>query len=188
MRRLIAEAAALDRFITDRGWAGCIIGGVANLRWGEPRLTRDVDATVFAGFGEEEPYIDALLTAYQSRIPDAAAFARENRVVLVVSDDGIPLDVALGGLPFEQEMIGRATRAEMAPGVFVRTVSAEDLVVLKAFAARDRDWVDIAGVAARQGPALDWEAVFARLEPLVGLKEDPEILTRLRAVQDRERR
>jgi len=188
VKRLIAQAAALDRFISDRGWSGCIIGGVANLRWGEPRLTRDVDATVFAGFGGEQLYIDTLLAAYHPRIPDAAAFALENRVVLLVSDDGIPLDIALGGLPFEREMIGRATRAELAPGVFVRTVSAEDLIVLKAFAARDRDWVDIAGVAARQGPGLDWEAVFARLEPLVELKEDPDILVRLRALRARESR
>ena len=186
MRQLVAQAAALDRFIADRGWAGCIIGGVANLRWGEPRLTRDVDATIITGFGGEGPYIHALLEAFRPRIPDAAAFASENRVVLLESADGIPMDVALGGLPFEIEMVARATREELAPGMFVRTVTAEDLVVLKAFAARDRDWVDIAGIAARQGPALDWDAVFARLQPLVELKEAPEILARLRAVQEAE--
>ncbi|NUQ11539.1 MAG: hypothetical protein HUU26_04300 [Gemmatimonadaceae bacterium] len=65
---------------------------------------------------------------------------------------------------------------------------AEDLVVLKAFAARDRDWVDIAGIAARQGPTLDWDAIFARLQPLVELKEAPEILARLRSVRAEERR
>ena len=96
MRQLVAQAAALDRFIADRGWAGCIIGGVANLRWGEPRLTRDVDATIITGFGGEGPYIHALLEAFRPRIPDAAAFASENRVVLLESADGIPMDVALG--------------------------------------------------------------------------------------------
>ncbi len=183
MRRLVAQAAALDRFITERGWSGCIIGGMANLRWGEPRLTRDVDATIITGFGGEAPYIEALLQEFRPRIADAARFAMENRVVLLLSEDGIPLDIALGGLPFEEEMVARATSVELAPGVFVRTVSAEDLVVLKAFADRDRDWVDIAGIAARQGPALDWDAVVARLGPLVELKEAPEILSKLTAVR-----
>lgn len=184
MRRLVAQAAALDRFITERGGSGCIIGGMANLRWGEPRLTRDVHATIITGFGGEAPYIDALLEAFRPRVPDAARFAIESRVVLLQSEEGIPLDIALGGLPFEEEMVARATRAELAPGVFVRTVSAEDLVVLKAFANRDRDWVDIAGIAAQQGPALDWDAVVARLGPLVALKEDPEILSRLAALRE----
>lgn len=184
MRPLVALAATLDRFIVDRGWSGCIIGGVANLRWGEPRLTRDVDATIVTGFGTEAPYIEAMLAEFRPRIPDAAAFARENRVLLLESPEGIPLDIALGGLPFEEEVVARATRAELAPGIFVRTVSAEDLVVLKAFADRDRDWVDIAGITARQGPALDWHAILTRLRPLVELKEAPEILARLRAVQD----
>lgn len=183
MKRLVAQAAALDRFITERGWSGCIIGGVANLRWGEPRLTRDVDATIITGFGGEAPYIATLLEAFRPRIPDAARFAIENRVVLLESEEGIPLDIALGGLPFEEEMVARATSAELAPGVYVRTVSAEDLVVLKGFAARDRDWVDIAGIVARQGPALDWEAVLSRLRPLVELKEAPEILSRLAAMR-----
>lgn len=177
-------AAALDRFIADRAWSGCIIGGVANLRWGEPRLTRDVDATIVTGFGTEAPYIEAMLTAFRPRIPNAVAFARENRVLLLESPEGVPLDVALGGLPYEEEMVARATHAELAPGIFVRTVSAEDLVVLKAFADRDRDWVDIAGIIARQGPALDWSAIVTRLRPLVELKEAPEILLRLHAARD----
>lgn len=183
MNDLVALAAELDQFIADRGWSGCIIGGIANLRWGEPRLTRDVDATIVTGFGNEARFIRVLLDRFPSRIPDAAAFAQVNRVLLLASDAGIPIDIALGGLPFEEEMVGRATRAELAPNIFVRTVSAEDFVVLKAFAARDRDWLDIAGVAARQRDSLDWEAILVRLQPLVELKEEPEILVRLRAVR-----
>jgi hypothetical protein len=186
MRPLVAQAAALDQFITERGWSGCIIGGIANLRWGEPRLTRDVDATIVTGFGTEAPFIAELLNTFRPRIADAAAFAEVHRVVLLLSESGIPLDIALGGLPFEEEMVARATSAELAPGLFMRTVSAEDLVVLKAFADRDRDWIDIAGIAARQGRALDWHAIHQRLGPLVELKDAPEILTRLAAVRRRE--
>jgi hypothetical protein len=71
---------------------------------------------------------------------------------------------------------------EYVPGIALKTVSAEDLVVLKAFANRDRDWIDIAGIATRQ-PSLDWPATFARLAPLVELKGQPEIVAHLARVQ-----
>ena len=57
--------------------------------------------------------------------------------------------------------------------------SAEDLLVLKAFADRPKDWVDVDGVIIRQAGKLDWRYVFAHLAPLAELKEAPEIVTRL---------
>jgi hypothetical protein len=68
VRHLVEHAAALDRSINDCGWSGCIIGGVAILRWGEPRLTRDVDATIATGFGREDEFIVPLLEAFRPRI------------------------------------------------------------------------------------------------------------------------
>lgn len=183
MRPIIEQASALDRFIEANGWKGCIIGGVATLRWGEVRFTRDVDATVFTGFQDEERYVRVILTAFAPRIAEAAAFALANRVVLAVGAQGVPMDISLGALPFEEEMIARATRAEMAPGLFVRTLAAEDLIVTKAFAARPHDWADVAGIVLRQGNALDWPSIFDRLRPLAELKEAPELLTKLEQVR-----
>lgn len=61
----------------------------------------------------------------------------------------------------------------------IRTCSAEDLVVLKAFASRPQDWIDIKGVLVRQGAKLNRSLVLEELEPLVELKEEPEILVQL---------
>jgi hypothetical protein len=36
-------AAELDGFLKIRGWQYCFIGGVANQRWGQPRITVGVD-------------------------------------------------------------------------------------------------------------------------------------------------
>ena len=55
-----------------QGWRFCFIGGLAIQRWGEPRVTKDVDLTLLTGFGGEQPYIDALLQRYAARIGDAA--------------------------------------------------------------------------------------------------------------------
>lgn len=40
-------------------------------------------------------------------------------------------------------------------GLTIDVASAEDLMLLKLRAGRDQDFVDVVGVAARQGPALD---------------------------------
>jgi hypothetical protein len=50
--------------------------------------------------------------------------------------------------------------------VGIRTCSAEDLIVYKAFADRPRDWIDVEGVLLRQQGRLDLELVFAELTPL----------------------
>ena len=63
-------------------------------RWGEPRLTQDVDVTLLTGFGAEESYIDALLARYQGRRPDAKAFALQYRVLLLRSPKNIGIDIA----------------------------------------------------------------------------------------------
>ena len=58
----------------------------------------------------------------------------------------------------------------------IRTCSAEDLVVLKAFANRPQDWVDVQRVIIRQGKKLNRDLILEELNPLVELKEEPEIL------------
>src|SRR5205823_13018923 len=60
-------------------------------------------------FGGEEPFIEELLTKFVARIEDAANFARSRRVLLLRSHSGVGIDIALGGLPFEEEVVGRST-------------------------------------------------------------------------------
>jgi hypothetical protein len=58
------EAARRLQDFCDQGWRSCFIGDIAVQRWGEPRVTRDVDLTVLAGFGSEDRFIAPLLAAY----------------------------------------------------------------------------------------------------------------------------
>jgi hypothetical protein len=180
--------AALDvqRFCQARRWRHCVIGALAAQRWGEPRLTQDVDATVLSGFGPEAAFVDALLAQYRGRIPDARDFALRHRVVLIESASGIPIDLSLGGVPFEERVIERASSWDIGEGEALVTCSAEDLVVLKAFAGRDKDWLDIAGVITRQGAALDVSLLIGELQPLLELKEDVRPMDRLRALLERD--
>jgi hypothetical protein len=176
-------AADLQRRCEERGWRFCLIGGLALQRWGEPRETIDVDVTLLTGFGREEEFVRALLGWYAARVPDPLAFAVANRVVLLQAASGVGIDVALGGMPFEESAVARATPYEFAPGIFLVTASAEDLIVMKAFAARPKDWVDVQGIVIRQGERLDWDYIEHHLRPLVVLKEEPEILGNLARIR-----
>ena len=159
--------------------------GLAAIRWGEPRFTRDVDLTVVTTASNEEKVIDQLLTSpYRSRIAEGGDFARRNGVLLLQANNGIPLDVVLGRLPFERDMAARSSLFECAPGCELRTCSAEDLAVQKLFAFRERDRLDVRSLAVRQRDNLDWAAVEANLRPLVELKEQPEIMEFFRHLRD----
>lgn len=182
MTDLVTVASELQKICEEQNWKFCFIGGFALQFWGELRITRDVDLTLFAGFGDEESFIDFLLQNFKSRIADAKNFALRNRVILLESENAIGIDVSLGAFPFEEAMVERADYQEYLPGIKIRICSPEDLIVSKAFAARDKDWFDIKSILIRQ-QKLDWNYIFEQLEPLVELKEEPEILTKLRKLK-----
>jgi hypothetical protein len=179
MTRLVRLAAELQSLLDSQSWKNCLIGGLVLQRWGEPRLTKDVDLTVLTGFGGEESVVDLLLARFAGRRPDTREFALQYRVLLIQSADGIGMDVALGALPFEERAMERASDFEFLPDCRLRTCSAEDFVVMKAFANRERDWLDVETVLIRQGLQLNWKQIMAELEPLSELKESPAIPERL---------
>lgn len=169
---LFAAAADVQSFCSAQGWKSAVIGGVAVQRWGEPRQTRDVDLTILTGLGGEERFIDPILAHYRGRISHGREFAIEHRVVLVETASGVPMDISLAALPFEARLIERATAFHVESLETLTTCSAEDLIVLKAFAGRVQDWLDVEGVIVRQGVRLDRTLVLEELRPLLELKED----------------
>ena len=179
MNEVIRAAAELQAVCQSQGWQFCFIGGLALQRWGEPRETVDADLTLLTGFGGEDPFIEILLQHFEGRIPDAAQFARERRVLLLRSNKGVGLDVALAALPFEELLVQRSSFFDYPPKIALRTCSAEDLVVLKAFAGRGQDWVDVEHIIVRQTGKLDWNYIRDQLRPLAELKGTPEILDQL---------
>lgn len=184
MKDLVLQAAELDRLFREKGWRFCFIGGIAIQQWGQPRLTDDMDVTLLTGFGGEEPFVDELLRRYETRVPNAREFALRNRVLLLRNKQGTGMDVALGALPFEESAVERAVDVEFQPGVFLRTCTAEDLIVMKAFADRGSDRVDLRTILVRQGTKkLDWKYIRRQLAPLCKLKEQLEIVDRLDALR-----
>ncbi len=185
MKALFHIAMELDTLLHNLKWQYCFIGGIALQRWGQPRLTNDIDITILTGFGNEAKYVDKLLNHYKGRIPEAREFAINNRVLLLISKEGIPIDIALGGIAFEEKIISRTSRYEFLPDLSLLTCSAEDLIILKSFADRPRDWADVETIIIRQQGNLDWEYIFQQLQPLSQIKESSEIIEHLKQLKEK---
>ena len=71
--------------------------------------------------------------------------------------------------------VGRRLELLKFPYCFI----AEDLVVLKTFASRPQDWIDVEKVIVRQGSRLNRQLILEELTPLAELKDEPEIMYRL---------
>jgi hypothetical protein len=174
MNLVFQAADALQSFLREQRWPFCFIGGLAVQHWGEPRVTRDVDVTLLAGFGNEEQIAQKLLGRFQPRTPDFLNMVVGARVALMQDEHGVGLDIAMGALPFEERAIQRSQDVRFLPDWSLRICSAEDLIVMKSLAGRTRDWLDVETVLIRQGTKLDWQYIMRELKPLAEAGETPD--------------
>lgn len=179
LQAVLQAAEEVESFCLKQGWRFCFIGGVALQRWGQPRLTQDADLTLLTGFGAEESFADPLLARFVPRRADAREFALRHRVLLLQTNAGVAVDVAFGGVPFEERSVERASPWHWTMDHVLTTCSAEDLLIHKVFAGRDRDWGDVESVLIRQHDKLNLAQVRAELAPLLELKGQPEAMTKL---------
>jgi len=167
MTALEAALRAAIEFLESRDIPYMVIGGVANLVWGVPRATLDIDVTVWVRPDREAGLIQELSRSF-SALPEAPARFVEETRVLPLRVEGFKVDVLFGELPYEEQAIRRARSVELA-GRRVRVCSPEDLVVHKIVSERPRDLDDVRSLLAKRGKELD----RAYLDPIVrGLSED----------------
>ena len=98
--------------------------------------------------------------------------------------NGTGVDISLGALPFEELVVSHASAFTFAPGIQLRTCSAEDLIVMKLFASRAIDLRDAEGIAIRNRGGLDWPYIEEQLQPLAEVKNAPEILRSLAELRE----
>ena len=120
-----------------------------------------------------------MLARFAGRRGDAREFALRHRVLLIQTDTGVAVDVAFGGVPFEERSVQRASPWPWATDHVLTTCSAEDLIIHKVFAGRDRDWGDVESVLIRQRVKLDLKLIRQELKPLLELKGQIESVTKL---------
>jgi hypothetical protein len=134
---------------------GVIIGGIAASLLGTPRFTADIDVVFLLGFDDIPRLLDeAAKFGIEPRISDSIEFAKQSRVLLlrhIIS--GIDIDLSLGILPFEVEMVERSSLIEVGT-VLIRLPTPEDLIIMKAIANRPKDISDIQAISD-SNPNLD---------------------------------
>jgi predicted nucleotidyltransferase len=179
--------SALMRWFESAGLRAAIIGGVAASLRGKPRLTKDIDAVVLDA-DAEVLIAGAARFGFVPRIPDAAAFAHRTRMLLLHYQEGnVDIDISLGALPFEEEVIDRSTLVDIGDGVRVRLASSEDLVIMKAVAGRGRDVTDIENIVLANAN-LDVDRIRRWVREFASVLDMPEIHDDLEKLLKRRKR
>jgi len=135
---------------------------------GSARLTADVDVTVALGSVQPEQFAEHLRAAgFTLRVADPA-FVRTTRVFpLLHRSSGLPADVVLAGPGMEELFLERAELRDLG-GLIVPVAKAEDIIVMKLLAGREKDRGDVVAILAARGETLD----FALLKSTLTLLEE----------------
>jgi hypothetical protein len=106
----LAPLQALQNLLSEFKDRGVIIGGIAASLLGTPRYTVDLDAVLLIDFDDLPRLLsEAAILGLKPRITDPIEFARKTRVLLLRhAISGTDIDLSLGILPFEVEMVERS--------------------------------------------------------------------------------
>ncbi|MBI3168745.1 MAG: nucleotidyltransferase [Chloroflexi bacterium] len=150
-----ATIEALQRILSSLGDRGVIIGGIAVGFLGKPRFTADVDAMFLLSIKDIPNFLErARIENIVPRIESVEEFARKSRVLLLKhAPTETDIDLSLGVLPFEEEMVERGSTKSFA-NLSIRLPTPEDLIIMKAIAHRPKDLEDIRTIADKY-PNMD---------------------------------
>jgi len=168
---------AVQRLFSKFDNRGVVIGGIAVGLLGKPRFTEDVDAMFLLSTKDIPKFLEAAnKEKIQPRTSDAAEFARKNRVLLLRHiPSNINIDISLGILPFEEEMVARGNIQKLT-ALSIRLPSPEDLIIMKAVAHRPKDLEDIRTIIDKN-PKLDTDRIKHWTKSFADALETPSLWT-----------
>ena len=176
---LLRVLVSLTEWFKNQHVSYAIIGGAALGFLAQPRGTQDIDAVTWLDLSETAEFVKSGASfGFFPRISDPIEFARKSRVVLLQHNQTkIDVDISLGALPFEQEMIERAIEFTMSE-LTVQVATPEDLIITKAVAHRKRDLLDIDNVVSVY-PNLDLARIRHWVGQFAAVLEAPELVSDL---------
>ncbi|GJQ53054.1 MAG: hypothetical protein HKUEN02_19010 [Anaerolineaceae bacterium] len=172
-----AAIEAVQRLLAKFDDRGVIIGGIAVGFLGKPRLTEDVDAMFLLSTQQVSQFLESANDEnIQPRISNAEEFARKNRVLLLRhSPTETNIDISLGVLPFEEEVVTRGI-VQSTSTLSVRLPTPEDLIIMKAVAHRPKDLEDIRTIIDKN-PKLDIDRIKHWVTSFADVLETPILWT-----------
>lgn len=187
MITLFEEAAELQDLLLAEGLDFFFVGGIPLQIWGQPRLTTDIDLTVFTELTNEDEKIKWFLTRYKPLIGDESStlqFARHRRVLILQSESKTEIDVMLGTLADISEELRRASYQQFTPSISLKICSADSLIALKTVAGRGQDMVDIESVLIKQD-SIDWEYIMSYLEQVMEYEDKSANIAQLNKLREK---
>ncbi|MGI9861134.1 nucleotidyltransferase [Moorella naiadis] len=150
------------------------IGGIANLIWGEPRLTQDLDVTILCQEAKIPELITKLMNDFSILPTDPLAFIQQTGVLPMVAREGVRIDLIFARLPYEEQAISRAKIVKLGQQQ-LKVCTAEDLIIHKIISERSRDLDDVQQIIIRQRDNLDRNYLDPLVHNLSQLLERPGI-------------
>lgn len=134
LRRACADLEAV-------GAAFAIVGGLAVSARSEPRLTRDVDLAIAVGSDREAEAVVRALAGRGYHVTAVVEHAATHRLAtarLGAPDRRIVVDLLFASCGIEPEIVARAERLEILPGLRVPVARTGHLIAMKLLARDDR--------------------------------------------------
>ena len=177
LQTFIEPLTALQRLLDRFHEQGVIIGGIATGFLGKPRFTVYLDA-MFLASTRDIPHILEMAKeeGIEPRTDKVMEFAKKSRVLLLRhSVSGASIDISLGVLPFEEEVVQRSQLYDVGM-LSVRLPTPEDLIIMKAIAHRPKDLIDIQTIIDSH-PDLDIERIKHWVKSFADILETPGLWT-----------
>ncbi len=180
-KKLTTPLRKAIKTLEENGHRYAVIGGIALAQWGVVRVTQDLDLKVLV------PNLDyAGVRAFLTEaFPEPARRqAPQNPFIVAVKIDGVIVDFLLTAPGYEEQIIARAVRRNLN-GFSVWVCSAEDLIIQKVIAGRDKDWPDVEALLIEQRGKLDEAYIENWLSQFADALEQPELLTRYKHLAEK---
>ena len=186
----VATALLVAEALDQSGQRYALFGGLLLAAYGEPRETRDADVAVVDLTAEtarqalEASGLHALVSF------DAVTFGglSVGRVALVGGDEHLGLNVLDLVRPrswrYGRVALDRSVRVPLRDRT-IQALTADDFVIFKALATRDRDLDDAASVLRRSGDLLDVGLIEQEVEALAAEIDDWDIRGHWEAIRAR---
>ena len=171
-------------FLETNGLRYAVVGGIALSHWNVSRFTHDIDIKLLVPNTE---YASSRLLLRMAFPQKAREHVPENTLIVAVSVNNVIVDFLLTLPGYEELIVDRAVQQDL--GEFsIWVCTAEDLIIQKVVAGREKDWPDVEALLLEQWEKLDQTYIEDWLSQFAAALESPELLTRYLVLRNKVQR
>lgn len=178
---LMPALHAAVAFLEQHEYRYAVIGGITLSQWGFSRYTHDIDIKVLVPGTNYTAMRNAIRVAFPE---PARIHIPQNPLIVAVTIQGVIVDFLLAIPGYEEQIVERAVTRDLG-GWSIQVCSAEDLIIQKVVAGRDRDWLDVEELLIAQHDRLDQAYIEGWLSQFADALEQPGIRSKYQALREK---